>query len=253
MSTDIIRRILRDYFKFNVTLQMNYTDVDDKIIRMSISWKFPPSSYRSRRRKTGLGGSNRLPSIRAVSVFGLYQRRKADSKTSIVRARQQHLLGLFKQKKLEAASDVTVTRLAALEAYLTKNLPRVSQKISPDKIESEVEKHYSAVLSGYPLDPGTLPGDREAKLKMHIKTARGASIAIGDLEQGKDVPEDNLADLDDVIMPWLDQNFGASVAEKSIFLELTKKFEERFEQDMENLNCLTPDIVTRVSDYAVQM
>ncbi|KAL9133598.1 MAG: hypothetical protein Q9175_005223 [Cornicularia normoerica] len=202
MSTDIIRRILRDYFKFNVTLQMNYTDVDDKII---------------------------------------------------LRARQQHLLGLFKQKKLEAASDVTVTRLAALEAYLTKNLPRVSQKISPDKIESEVEKHYSAVLSGYPLDPGTLPGDREAKLKMHIKTARGASIAIGDLEQGKDVPEDNLADLDDVIMPWLDQNFGASVAEKSVFLELTKKFEERFEQDMENLNCLTPDIVTRVSDYAVQI
>ena len=37
MSTDIIRRILRDYFKFNVTLQMNYTDVDDKIIRMWIS------------------------------------------------------------------------------------------------------------------------------------------------------------------------------------------------------------------------
>ena len=34
MSTDIIRRILRDYFKFNVTLQMNYTDVDDKIIGM---------------------------------------------------------------------------------------------------------------------------------------------------------------------------------------------------------------------------
>ena len=32
MSTDIIRRILRDYFKFNVKFQMNYTDVDDKII-----------------------------------------------------------------------------------------------------------------------------------------------------------------------------------------------------------------------------
>ena len=109
------------------------------------------------------------------------------------------------------------------------------------------------MLSGHPLDPGTLPGDREAKVKMHIKTARGASTAIGGLEQGRDLSEDNLADLEDVIMPWLDQKFGSSVAEKAIFLELTKNFEERFEQDMVNLNCLAPDIITRVSDYAAQM
>ncbi|KAF6238602.1 hypothetical protein HO173_003108 [Letharia columbiana] len=171
----------------------------------------------------------------------------------IVRARQQHLLRVFKQERLEATSDVTGTRLAALEAYLTKNLPRISQSTSPENVESEITKHYSAVLSGHPLDPGTLPGDREAKVKMHIKTARGASTAIGGLEQGRDLSEDNLADLEDVIMPWLDQKFGSSVAEKAIFLELTKNFEERFEQDMVNLNCLAPDIITRVSDYAAQI
>lgn len=88
---------------------------------------------------------------------------------------------------------------------------------------------------------------------MHIKTVRGASTAIVGLEQGQEVSEDRLADLEDVTMPWLDQKFGASVAEISIFLELTKNFEERFEEDMKNLNCLAPDIVTRVSDYATQM
>lgn len=191
--------------------------------------------------------------MRAVSLLGLYQRRKADLKILLVRARQQHLLALYKQKRLEAASDVTATRLPALEAYLTKNLPRLPQSATPDNVESEIVKHYSAVLSGHPLDPGTLPGDKEAKVKMHIKTARGASIAISGLEQGKDVSDDRLADLEDVIMPWLDQKFGASVAENSIFLELTTNFEKRFEQDMKSLNCLAPDIVTRVSDYAVQM
>lgn len=191
--------------------------------------------------------------LRVVSSLGLYPRRKSNSKIFIVRARQQHLLDIFKQKRLEAASDVTGTRLAALEAYLTKNLPRISQGTSPDNVEPEIAKHYSAVLSGQPLDPGTLPGDREAKVKMHIKTARGASIAIGGLEQGKEVSEERIADLEDVIMPWLDQKFGASVAEKSIFFELTRNFEERFEQDMKSLNCLAPDIVTRVSDYAAQM
>lgn len=31
VSTDILRRILRDYFKFNVDFVMNITDVDDKV------------------------------------------------------------------------------------------------------------------------------------------------------------------------------------------------------------------------------
>jgi cysteinyl-tRNA synthetase len=30
VSTDIIRRIMRDYFKFDVNFVMNITDVDDK-------------------------------------------------------------------------------------------------------------------------------------------------------------------------------------------------------------------------------
>jgi len=32
VSTDIIRRILRDYFEYDVKFVMNITDVDDKVI-----------------------------------------------------------------------------------------------------------------------------------------------------------------------------------------------------------------------------
>lgn len=35
VSTDIIRRIMRDYFKFNVQYVQNVTDVDDKVINVS--------------------------------------------------------------------------------------------------------------------------------------------------------------------------------------------------------------------------
>lgn len=31
VSTDILRRVMRDYFKFNVKFVMNITDVDDKV------------------------------------------------------------------------------------------------------------------------------------------------------------------------------------------------------------------------------
>lgn len=35
VSTDIIRRIMRDYFKFDVRFVMNVTDVDDKVCTAS--------------------------------------------------------------------------------------------------------------------------------------------------------------------------------------------------------------------------
>lgn len=37
VSTDIIRRILRDYFEYDVEFVMNITDVDDKVHDNSIS------------------------------------------------------------------------------------------------------------------------------------------------------------------------------------------------------------------------
>jgi cysteinyl-tRNA synthetase len=35
LSSDIIRRIMRDYFRYDITLAMNVTDIDDKIIQRS--------------------------------------------------------------------------------------------------------------------------------------------------------------------------------------------------------------------------
>lgn len=53
VSTDIIRRIMRDYFKFDVKFVMNITDVDDKVGRSSpcqysaFSWATSNSNHRS--------------------------------------------------------------------------------------------------------------------------------------------------------------------------------------------------------------
>ena len=37
VSFDILKRIMTDYFGYNVKLVMNITDIDDKIIRKAIS------------------------------------------------------------------------------------------------------------------------------------------------------------------------------------------------------------------------
>ena len=41
VSTDIIRRIMKDYFKFDVRYVMNITDVDDKVSTVFSPFRFP--------------------------------------------------------------------------------------------------------------------------------------------------------------------------------------------------------------------
>jgi len=147
-----------------------------------------------------------------------------------------------------------VARLAALEAYIAKHLPKMPKETPPQEVPAEARKQYGAVLSGGPLEQG-VPGDKEAKIKMHIKTVSAASDAIVALSQLEEVTSGNQAGLDDILGPWLDGRLGSSIDGKdhSIFTKLTKKYENRFMEDIRALNCLDPDEVTRVTEYGPQI
>ncbi|SLM33526.1 cysteinyl-trna synthetase [Lasallia pustulata] len=203
MSTDIIRRILRDFFRYKVNFVMNITDVDDKII---------------------------------------------------VRGRQQHLLAEFIAKHSFADPRILDTSLKALKAYLAKNLPQTSPETVPQKVQSEVNTAYAAVLRGGSLMGGP-PGDKEAKIKMHIKTVLAASESISSLQDASVSEEDFFTNTQDILLPYLDSLHGSSINadDHTIFTKLTKKFEERFMHDLRDLNCLDPDQVTRVTEFGQQI
>ena len=173
----------------------------------------------------------------------------------IVRGRQQHLLEEFRdhERRRGDAKSTLETGLAALQAYLQKNLPLIPESTSPSQIKAEVKKHYGKVLEGKSLEGGA-PGDKEAKIKMHVKTVSLASNTLlsisGDSESEK---SDN--DLQDILLPYLDSLYGATIdaSDHSIFTKLTKKFELRFFEDMRALNCVDPDRITRVTEYGSQI
>uniref|UniRef100_A0A674IAX1 Cysteine--tRNA ligase, cytoplasmic n=1 Tax=Terrapene triunguis TaxID=2587831 RepID=A0A674IAX1_9SAUR len=152
ISFDILRRVLRDYFKYDVLYCINITDIDDKL-------KFLDRFF----------------------FFSFYSMLNDTTDPD-------------KKQMLERIQNAVKSAVEHLEEAVQKKLPG-----------EEINKH---------------------KL----------------LEEAKDV-----------LSEWLDTKFGSQVTDNSIFSNLPKFWEEEYHKDMEALNVLPPDVLTRVSEYVPEI
>ncbi|KAK9296991.1 hypothetical protein QLX08_009174 [Tetragonisca angustula] len=172
ISFDILRRVLSDYFGYDVLYVMNITDIDDKIIK---------------------------------------------------RARQNYLYEKYIEEDhtLDEILD-DVKYVMCIFEDTVKNTNDADKKCMLEIMLSNVEKAIGNLENAVKLKD-------EAKIKEYqellLKVAR------------------------DPLAEWLDKTKGATITEHSIFTKLSQHWEMEFHKDMDSLNVLRPNVLTRVSEY----
>ncbi|XP_029666418.1 cysteine--tRNA ligase, cytoplasmic [Formica exsecta] len=172
ISFDILRRILSDYFGYDVLYVMNITDIDDKIIK---------------------------------------------------RARQNYLYERYVEKNHDLHSILNDTR----EVMSTfENTVRTTT--DPDK-KCMMEKMLCKITKAIEDLEKAVIGKNEKEIIEFQKAL--------------------LKEVKDPLADWLDKIKGNTVMEHSIFNKLSKHWESEFHKDMDALNVLRPNVLTRVSEY----
>ncbi|KAL6256918.1 hypothetical protein P5V15_011853 [Pogonomyrmex californicus] len=172
ISFDILRRVLSDYFGYDVLYVMNITDIDDKIIKRArqnyLYEKYIEENH---------GLNNILDDVRKVmsNFENIVKTTSSDDKKC--------MLEKMLHKVTEAIEDL--------------------QKAVKEKDEKKIAEFQKALLT-------------EAR---------------------------------DPLANWLDGTKGSTVTEHSIFNKLSQHWETEFHKDMDALNVLKPNVLTRVSEY----
>ncbi|XP_063878581.1 LOW QUALITY PROTEIN: cysteine--tRNA ligase, cytoplasmic-like [Scylla paramamosain] len=111
-----------------------------------------------------------------------------------------------------------------------------------------LEHHTQAIAA-------TTDPDKRKMMLAEVEKVKNAADALKAATEGEAVEkqEELLKCAEGVLGEWLDQQKGKEVTDNSIFSELPRHYEEEFNKDMEALNVMEADVVTRVSEYVPQI
>lgn len=259
LTFDILRRIMEDYFGYDVIFHVNITDIDDKIIK------------RARINKLLLDYKNENASPDKLEAVKILVQSAVDNKHAKLSKKLTELEvplpdDADSQTKDERETEIKETKLKLEQAVLAVECVAA--------VNEGIENGASAVIAGYLSVAHSLPNaDKseknivsvlnklitsierldDAKTAEQVETLANAkalrakakavsvlsssSPAVGLIEAGS-------AELGEV----LDGKLKATITDHKIFNDHARKFEKSYMDDMQALGIKDPDVLTRVTE-----
>jgi cysteinyl-tRNA synthetase len=158
----------------------------------------------------------------------------------------------IEKSKTYTESELAKLAATAFQSYAEGNLPELlkysdNSELNASNYAVRKDATYGKVLSGGTLTGEGKPGDAEAKMKMHLNNLTAAATAIQENKV--------FGGADEILLPYLDSLYKDSIdgTDHTIFTNVTKYWEDQFMGDMDALNVMRPETVTRVTAYVPQI
>ncbi|CAK5265381.1 unnamed protein product [Mycena citricolor] len=209
VSQDILRRIMTNYFGYDVHFVQNITDIDDKIIK---------------------------------------------------RARQNHIFDKFRDGTTALSAELIAQVHDAWRMHVRQQLKKGLPATDVPAEGSEDACWPRLVELSQNKDWKQECVRRDEKFDMHFSSASQTFAALqaarAHLSAGHtsgEAAHKLISDAKDILAPVLDEQFKSTVTDPSISRSLAAYWEGKFFEDMDRLNVLRPDTVTRVTEYVPEV
>lgn len=136
-----------------------------------------------------------------------------------------------------------------VQQYRQEN--RTQDQIYED-IAAAMAEHNAKITNTTDPDKKKMLVEEIEKVKISASAVKDARSS-GNLSEVEKNMDTLLTTASGVLGEWLDKKKGSQVTENSIFAELPRHFENSFNCDMNALNVLPADVITRVSEYVPQI